>query len=75
MLFDRGAEVSHFRYFANIDTRAALRDWLIVREPAQLDVFRALPTPTEFADALAAVGAEPRRVAAPIARWSSCCPA
>jgi triacylglycerol esterase/lipase EstA (alpha/beta hydrolase family) len=54
VLFDRGADVSHFRYFANIDTRAALRDWLIVREPAQLAVFRGLPTPTEFAAALAA---------------------
>jgi triacylglycerol esterase/lipase EstA (alpha/beta hydrolase family) len=53
VLFDRGADVSHFRYFANIDTRAALRDWLIVREPAELTVFRGLPTPTEFAQALA----------------------
>jgi hypothetical protein len=30
-LFDRGADVSHFRYFTNIDTRAALRDWLVER--------------------------------------------
>ena len=29
VLFDRGADVSHFRYFTNPDTRAALRDWLV----------------------------------------------
>ena len=31
--FDRGADVSHFRYFTNGDTRAALRDWLVEPEP------------------------------------------
>ena len=63
VLFDRGADVSHFRYFANIDTRAALRDWLIVPEPVTLDMFRTLPTPAEFAAALAASAAS-RDVAA-----------
>ena len=29
VLFDRGADVSHFRYFTNPDTRIALRDWLV----------------------------------------------
>ena len=57
VLFDRGADVSHFRYFTNIDTRAALRDWLLVPEPATLAMFRSLPTPAEFADALAASAA------------------
>ena len=63
VLFDRGADVSHFRYFANIDTRAALRDWLIVPDTAALTMFRGLPTPAEFADALAASAAS-RDVAA-----------
>ena len=57
VLFDRGADVSHFRYFTNIDTRSALRDWLIVPDPATLDPFRPLPTPAEFAAALEASAA------------------
>ena len=43
VLFDRGANVSHFRYFANHDTRAALRDWLIKDKPKELPAFRPLP--------------------------------
>ncbi len=42
-LFDRGADVSHFRYFANIDTRNALRDWLTAPDVAQLAQFQPLP--------------------------------
>ena len=57
VLFDRGAEVSHFRYFTNIDTRSALRDWLVSADPAALDLFRALPAPADFAAALAASAA------------------
>jgi triacylglycerol esterase/lipase EstA (alpha/beta hydrolase family) len=57
VLFDRGADVSHFRYFTNIDTRAALREWLIAPDPGALDMFRALPTPAEYAAALAASAA------------------
>ncbi|MCV2368671.1 CHAT domain-containing protein [Roseateles oligotrophus] len=57
VLFDRGADVSHFRYFVNIDTRAALRDWLLVAEPQKLTSFRALPDPADYAAALAAAGA------------------
>jgi hypothetical protein len=57
VLFDRGADVSHFRYFANIDTRGALRDWLIAPDTGALAMFRALPTPGEFAAALAASAA------------------
>ena len=42
-LFDRGADVSHFRYFRNLDTRAALRDWLVVRDVLPLAAFQPLP--------------------------------
>jgi hypothetical protein len=52
VLFDRGAEVSHFRYFTNPDTRAALRDWLVSVQVAQLDAFRSLPGHFEDMDAL-----------------------
>ncbi len=54
VLFDRGADVSHFRYFSNIDTRAALRDWLLADDPLKLDTFRALPSADDYAAALAA---------------------
>ena len=53
VLFDRGADVSHFRYFTNIDTRAALRDWFVSDDPATLDTFRALPSADDYASALA----------------------
>ncbi len=54
VLFDRGADVSHFRYFANLDTRSALRNWLTADDPGALDAFRSLPAPEEFEAALAA---------------------
>ena len=54
VLFDRGADVSHFRYFTNIETRSALRDWFVADDPSQLDTFRALPSAEEYASALAA---------------------
>ncbi|MEJ6007364.1 CHAT domain-containing protein [Paucibacter sp. AS339] len=57
VLFDRGADVSHFRYFVNVDTRSALRDWLLVADPSGLSCFRALPDPADYAAALAAAGA------------------
>jgi hypothetical protein len=44
VLFDRGAGVSHFRYFSNHDTRRALRDWLVAEDPRQVQVFRPLPS-------------------------------
>jgi len=53
VLFDRGSDVSHFRYFTNTDTRAALRDWLVAPDPLGLGAFRALPAPADFAQALA----------------------
>ncbi|HOL36275.1 MAG TPA: CHAT domain-containing protein [Rubrivivax sp.] len=54
VLFDRGADVSHFRYFVNFDTRSALRDWLTAGDVARLDAFRALPSAADFEAALAA---------------------
>ncbi len=62
VLFDRGSDVSHFRYFTNADTRAALRDWLVEPEPARLAAFRPLPSAAEYAAALAAAGAASRDV-------------
>src|SRR5581483_7164691 len=64
VLFDRGADVSHFRYFVNLDTRTALRSWLTVDDPFALDIFRALPTPEEFEAALAAAARAARAVEA-----------
>ena len=57
VLFDRGADVSHFRYFVNADTRSALRDWLVADDPCALQMFRPLPSQAEFEQALAASGA------------------
>ncbi len=54
VLFDRGADVSHFRYYTNVGTRSALRDWLVEPDPAALDVFHALPSAQDYAAALAA---------------------
>ncbi|MBE2243390.1 MAG: CHAT domain-containing protein [Burkholderiaceae bacterium] len=63
VLFERGAEVSHFRYFTNADTRGALRDWLIAADPAAVAAFRALPGRFEEID-VAAESARLRGVAA-----------
>ena len=52
VLFDRGSDVSHFRYFTNHDTRVALRDWLISDYPDELATFRALPNRFEDLEAL-----------------------
>ena len=54
VLFDRGADVSHFRYFTNVGTRSALRDWLVALDPATVDAFHPLPDPKDYAAALAA---------------------
>ncbi|MEO8134017.1 MAG: hypothetical protein ABI831_08580, partial [Betaproteobacteria bacterium] len=53
VLFDRGADVSHFKYFVNHDTRTALRSWLLDDKVDQIAAFRALPTPSEYAQYLA----------------------
>jgi CHAT domain-containing protein len=51
-LFERGADVSHFRYFTNADTRSALRDWLVAPDPAAVAAFSELPGRFEEIDAL-----------------------
>ncbi len=66
VLFDRGADVSHFRYFTNLETRSALRDWFIAADPLQLSSFRALPSADEYDAALASAersrdGGDPKR--------------
>ncbi len=40
--FEQGADVSHFRYFANRGSRAALRQWLTAPEPDALAEFEPL---------------------------------
>ena len=60
VLFDRGDDVSHFRYFANQDTRSALRDWLVDAKPLELRSYAALPTSDEFEDALKAAATASR---------------
>lgn len=52
VLFDRGADVSHFKYFVNHDTRSAMRSWLVEPDVDQVGVFRKLPTPEEYAQYL-----------------------
>ncbi|HLN83936.1 MAG TPA: CHAT domain-containing protein [Candidatus Binatia bacterium] len=42
-LFDQGPTTSHFHYFQNDATRAALRDWLTVESTETLDLFKSLP--------------------------------
>ncbi|WP_280154423.1 CHAT domain-containing protein [Piscinibacter sp. XHJ-5] len=42
VLFDRGPEVSHFRYFVNDVTRTALRSWLTEASVEQIEVFKPL---------------------------------
>ena len=62
VLFDRGANVSHFRYFSNDDTRSALRDWLVADDPAQLTAFQPLQagfTSMDEAGILASRGGTP----------------
>jgi hypothetical protein len=54
VLFDRGADVSHFRYFTNVGTRMALRDWLVSTDTSAVDAFRPLPDAKDYAAALAA---------------------
>ena len=47
VLFDQGSDVSHFRYFANFDTRDALRRWLVDATPESDAAFQPLPAPSE----------------------------
>ena len=43
VLFDRASDVSHFNYFSNLDTRSALRDWLIKPDQAGIAGFIEIP--------------------------------
>ncbi|MDM0011608.1 CHAT domain-containing protein [Variovorax sp. J22P168] len=43
VLFDRAADVSHFNYFGNLETRSAMRDWLVDDDTDRLDAFRPIP--------------------------------
>lgn len=52
VLFDRGTDVSHFKYFVNFDTRTAVRSWLVEKSTEQLSIFRKLPKPEEYAQYL-----------------------
>ena len=61
-LFDQGASVNHFSYFANRNTRSALRDWLTADVPASLPAFVALARRHE-PDAAAARTREAMRAA------------
>ena len=42
-LFDQGPATSHFHYFQNDGTRAALREWLLSDAVEGLELFEALP--------------------------------
>jgi hypothetical protein len=66
VLFDRGADVSHFRYFANVGTRSALRDWLVSQDPAALEAFQPLPGPADYAAALAAAARDVQATDRPV---------
>lgn len=48
-LIDRGADVSHFRYLANLDTRTAVRDWLLADDPLALPAYEALVSDSDGA--------------------------
>lgn len=66
VLFDRGADVSHFRYFSNVGTRSALRDWLVGADPAAVDAFRPLPSAADYAAALAAASRDVPAIDRPV---------
>ncbi|WP_172843936.1 CHAT domain-containing protein [Variovorax sp. HW608] len=56
VMFDRAADVSHFSYFANLETRSAMRDWLVQDRPDDLAAFRVVPPQFTTLDA-AGIGA------------------
>src|SRR5439155_1700887 len=67
VLFDKGPEVHHFRYFVNEATRSALRSWLLEASVDQLESFKPLRgvderviTDTRVPARGAAAGARPR---------------
>ena len=59
-LFDQGADVSHFRYFANARTRSALQAWLTEEKPEESRLFLPVkPAPMEKRVRSAAAGPQP----------------
>jgi hypothetical protein len=67
------APVSHFRYFTNIDTRSALRDWLVADGGAAADRFPPLPGLSISRRRRSERGCRGEGAAGrvPICRWSS----
>ncbi len=53
ILFERGSNVSHFRYFTNSSSRIAVRDWLLSPDVDKLDRFITLPEREDYAAAMA----------------------
>jgi hypothetical protein len=53
VLFERGSNVTHFRYFTNSSSRLAVRDWLLSPAIDKLDRFIALPEREAYATAMA----------------------
>jgi CHAT domain-containing protein/pimeloyl-ACP methyl ester carboxylesterase len=65
-LFDQGADVSHFRYFANARTRRALQAWLTDEKPRESRLFLPIiPEPKEKRVRAAAVGSQPALIFLP----------
>ncbi|MGJ7507368.1 DUF7379 domain-containing protein [Variovorax sp. GT1P44] len=62
VMFDRASDVSHFNYFGNVKTRSAMRDWLVMDKPDDVDAFRVLPAQFTSLDA-AGIGASRDAVA------------
>ena len=60
--FDRGEDVSHFRYFASLDSRTAMRDWLVAVDTASVTAFISLPGPEGCEAALQAAVSASRDV-------------
>ncbi|BAL23837.1 CHAT domain-containing protein [Azoarcus sp. KH32C] len=67
-VFDQDASVNHFSYFTNRHTRAALRDWLTVDDPATVPTFAPIIRLHEPAAAAARREAASRGVPAPDTR-------
>ncbi|MEJ8811013.1 CHAT domain-containing protein [Variovorax ureilyticus] len=56
VMFDRASDVSHFSYFGNLETRSAMRDWLVLDRPDDVAAFRVMPPQFTSLDA-AGIGA------------------
>ncbi|MBB3179225.1 CHAT domain-containing protein [Variovorax sp. Sphag1AA] len=56
VMFDRASDVSHFSYFGNLESRSAMRDWLVLDRPDDVAAFRVMPPQFTSLDA-AGIGA------------------